>query len=185
MDKVTIEEQIRRAKQRAEDFSNSLLKARAQEAEVLENFEKEKLNMSFERKALEKERIKLSRAFDEKNNIVEQLERKLSSNMDALSLGSTNPDKTLIDSNIRSPNRIENRSMTSEIGNYNFWDSNFDDKNGPEVIRRHHVAEIGKDQSNEIKLLNAEVKILKEEVELLRSCKIDNEGKLKFRLEQV
>jgi hypothetical protein len=33
--------------------------------------------------------------------------------------------------------------------------------------------------------LNAEVKILKEEVELLRSCKIDNEGKLKFRLEQV
>ena len=156
VDKQNIDEQIRKAKQRAEDFHKSLTRARTQEQEVIENFEREKLNLDNERSILEKERLKWAKSLEEKNLVVQQLERELAATLDISVSRST--DKYL---------NIDGLDIGGNISDVK------------------SIPMIKSNDTKDLRRTSFELKSLKEEVELLRAYRIDAEGKLQFRLEQV
>lgn len=135
LNKLSIDEQIKKAKQRAEEFHNSLQRARTQEQEIIENFEKEKLNLDNERQSLEKEKQRWTKSLEENNFAVQELEKQFTSTVE-----------------IEQPNAQIAPSEKSPT-------------------RRGDGKE--------------EIISLKQELKALKLWKIDAEGNLQFRLEQV
>ena len=80
----SINEQIARAKERAESFHRSLQSTREQEQKAIEHHEKEVHSLAVEKELFEKERQKWAKSIEEKSSMVQQLERELSSTVDAL-----------------------------------------------------------------------------------------------------
>jgi chromosome segregation ATPase len=95
-----VETQIKEAKERAEIFASSLHKAREQE------------------ELFEEERAKWVQTFEEKSIMIDQLERELTSTVDALN--QEKQEKTIVQKQlVQSSRNVSNLSQSSETGNQN------------------------------------------------------------------
>jgi hypothetical protein len=166
-EKVSIEEQILRAKKRAEEFSNSLQRARTREQEIIQTFEREKISFEQDKSNYEKEKSKLMKSYEDKTAGISSLVGK--------ALHTTYSDSTR--SPVGSPIR-PGKPSNAHLGNMDL-DSPF--------FQRALVSEptLVNDFESETVRLRSELKRLMDEVVNLRSSHQEMEGKLQFRLDQV